>query len=505
MERIFDYDTDTFTRKMMEMIPETLETYNGYVNQELLKSDLEMSVQFLKVILTYVKQKPKREWKTTSLLSALHDIAQTGEILYMQTKETEEEVRILKPILTNERQYAVNRAVFGGLILTYYYKVFEKHAHTDAYGKKIEDTLCRLLMVKTDVVDKEAFSIGDESPLPIQIKEHLDGSMEGQDEAKKTISMALYRFMEYGERTVIMLEGSTGVGKSFLFENLEDCELLKDRITLFAYTATQLTPNGYQGDNVEDMIKGFKRACDYNYFHSNQTERTYKGVIFIDEMDKLFMPNTDSAGEDVNKTVLAQLLTLIAGTATICDVKAKDIMFIFAGAFENVEELRRERNKKTSVGFMSESLRQDGGNEKYDLRKELIRLGAPRQFVARISHFVHLDDIDREKMRKILMNPKNGLLTQMIQLFRKDGLEIKIENDEVVEKLLDKIMESRAGVRGVREMLSAMIGSYDYDMIKQGYQIMVIHKGVLEGEKPIFERREISSESIVRVDKKARS
>ena len=156
------------------------------------------------------------------------------------------------------------------------------------------------------------------------------------------------------------------------------------------------------------------------------------------------------------------------------------------------------------MGFFSQ---ETTGNiaGKYDLRKELLQMGASRQLVARISHFVHMETLDRETMREILVNPRNGLLTQKIEAFWRDGLILRVENDEVIECMLDRIMESRAGVRGVKEMLENLISHYDYDMIDQGYRAMIIHRGVLDGEPPRLEKEEVQDESIVRSCERVRS
>ena len=330
--------------------------------------------------------------------------------------------------------------------------------------------------------------------------------MTGQEDAKKVMAMSLYRFIEYGERNVIMLEGSTGVGKTFLFDNLASCEFLISELTFFSYTATQLTPNGYSGDNVENMLGGFKRACRNRYLtNSNVIRGSDKGVIFIDEIDKLFLPNTDASGEDVNQTVLSQLLTVMAGTASIADVDTKKILFVLAGAFENIENDCEARKKKTKVGFAAQEVVSGFDINQYDLRNELIRAGAPRQFIGRISHFVHMEKIDRSTMKHILINPENGLLTQRAEMLLRDGLVLKVENDEVIERILDRIMERRSGVRGVEEMLKNIIGVYDYNMIEQGYRIMVIDKDVIYGAPPRLEKEEVQVESIVRHGKRVRS
>ena len=505
MERIFELTYKELSERMEKMIPETVEAFREFIIKENLPSCeiLKDSVTIIRIVISHLKTRPEKEWKTAVLLSLLYDIAETGEILYMKTVETHRDANEIRRFLDSGRQSAVNLVTFAGMLLAYYYRVHEQKHHSPEDNEKVAGALYLLMSANENVINKSELSPQEEKPMPIRIKEYLDERMTGQEDAKKTVAMAIYRFLEYDERTVVMLEGSTGVGKSFLFENLAGCDFLKDKLTFFSYTATEMTPNGFSGDDVKNMLEAYKKKCRLNSL-SRGTGSGCKGVIFIDELDKLFMSNRDSNGEDVNRIVLMQLLTVIAGTATISDVDTKDILFILAGAFENVEDIRKERRKKEKIGFSAVSEREEA-DQPYDLRKELIELGAPRQFVARISRFVHMDNIDRKMMKRILINPSNGLLTQRMRLFEKDGLEMRVAGDSVIEKLVDQIMENHSGVRGVREKLDAMVGSYDYDMLEDGYQIMVIDENVLNGGKPVFMKKEERNESIVRMDKKSRS
>ena len=503
MEGLFRLDTVHFIEEMEMLQPEAFEAFGGYLVSDRIPDDLTLCTCLLKVVYTFVKTRTKHDWKTMVLIRYLYEIALTGEILYMKTGENHEEISMIRDSMDKEMQIVVNMAVLAGMILEYYYRVFEKKNHSNTYGNGIIEAMTRLMTVDTTVVDRMKVVADEGKPLPILIKEDLDSKMTGQDEAKKIVSMALYRFMRYGERNVVMLEGPTGSGKTFLFENLSTCEYLTGELTFYSYPATQLTPNGYSGDNVENMLQGYKDVCEQQYYRSGRkTEKSYKGVIFIDEMDKLFLPNTNASGEDTNQTILSQLLTVIAGTACIAGIDTRDIAFILAGAFENIENIRESRKKKTKMGFTSQKTSSDTESDKYDLRQELLKTGAPRQFVARISHFVHMETIDRDRMRQILINPENGIFTDVAATYRKDGLIIELENDDVIEKMLDRIMEKKAGVRGVRETLADMIHSYDYDMLKNGYQIMVIHKGVLDGELPRFVKTGSKNESIVRFNKR---
>ena len=507
MEKIFKVGADRFIKAMKEISPEAYEANREYLFRDRMPEDDSLSFRLLKIIYLYViDTRSKRDWKTVTLLYYLYEIASSGEILFMKTKNNLDEIEMVKRVLRDNRQSVINQAVLAGLVLEYHFRVFFAGSHSKAYSKAITAQLNLLMMTDTSMVDKVKAGVDEEKPLPVRIKGYLDSKMTGQDDAKKVMAMSLYRFIQYGERSVIMLEGSTGVGKTFLFDNLASCEFLSSELTFFSYTATQLTPNGYSGDNVENMLGGFKRACRSRYLtNSNVTRGADKGVIFIDEIDKLFLPNTDGNGEDVNQTVLSQLLTVMAGTATIADVNTRNILFVLAGAFENIENNCEARKRKTKVGFSSQQKTAELDSNEYNLRKELIQAGAPRQFIGRISHFVHMDKIDRNTMKHILINPENGLLTKRAEMLWRDGLVLKVESDEVIECILDEIMERKSGVRGVEEMLKNIIGVYDYNMIEQGYRIMVIGKDVICGAPPRLEKEEVRVESIVRHSKRGRS
>ena len=506
MEKIFVYDEEMFLRMMKEISAEAFEEYGEYLYINRIPEDKKLCFSLLKIVYTYVKKKrSRRDWKTATLIFYLHEIAESGEILFVRTDDNVDVVLQVRDAFREGSQLVINMAILAGTVLEYYYRVFEERYHTAGYSKMIRSEMDKLMSINTTMVDKMKTGAEREVPLTVRIKRHLDLSVQSQEDAKKIVSMAVYRFAKYGENTTIMLEGSTGCGKTLLFDSLASSDVLNKELTFYSYTATQLTPNGFSGDSLDNMLKGFKRACEARRRHAEHAVKNpEKGIIFLDEFDKLFMPNSDSNGEDVNQIILSQLLTVLAGTADIEDVNTKNILFILAGAFENIEDIRESRKKKAKMGFFSQ---ETTGNiaGKYDLRKELLQMGASRQLVARISHFVHMETLDRETMREILVNPRNGLLTQKIEAFWRDGLILRVENDEVIECMLDRIMESRAGVRGVKEMLENLISHYDYDMIDQGYRAMIIHRGVLDGEPPRLEKEEVQDESIVRSCERVRS
>ena len=193
----------------------------------------------------------------------------------------------------------------------------------------------------------------------------------------------------------------------------------------------------------------------------------------------------------------------IDGTAVTAGVNMKNVLFILAGAFENMEINREIERNRHPVGFMNGA--EDEGEDtagaespgSYDLEAELRRKNISRELLGRITHIVHMDAIDRDAMREILIDPDNGVLTGWKKRFEASGLSLIIENDQVIEGILDNVMNKNVGARGIRKIVESMIGMYRYDMLEKGYQVMVLHPGMFEGEPPKF-YQERTCESILR-------
>ena len=282
MEQLFNYSTGTFIEKMKDLHDEACEAYSEYLYSDRIPYDRRICFTLLKIVYTYVMEiRSKRDRKTATLLHCLYSIASSGEVLFMRTAGNDRDVMQVKRTFPEDSQHVINMAILAGMTLVYYYRVFEERRHTAAYSKEITSGMNRLMTVNTSLIDKVKAGIEEEKPLPIRIKEYLDTKMEGHDTAKKTAAMAIYRFMEYGERMVFMLEGSTGVGKTFFYENLASCEFLNKELTFYSYTAPQLTPNGFTGDSVENMLRGYRLACSSRR-KNTEIENPDKGIIFLD-------------------------------------------------------------------------------------------------------------------------------------------------------------------------------------------------------------------------------
>jgi ATP-dependent protease Clp ATPase subunit len=504
MEHIFEKNEEEFLGKMEDIYQETVEAYGDcFQRQELIKYKI-YCFEYLRVVFKYNKRKSPSSWRSNVLINDLASIAQTGEIYYMISDDKRRFGPVLKEFMSQYPKLALDQIVFSGMLLEYYYRVYEKEGKPEWYSRSVQRALKKLLDVKAEKINEQIKLFSDPTNrFPIKIKKLLDEQMTGQETAKKAFAMAIHRFYHYDDRTPILLEGPTGVGKTFMFEILADSGL-KEKITFFSYTATQLTPNGYTGDNLEDLFKGYNRV---------KTRRTLenmlngsKGIILIDEIDKLLSyKNTDAAGENTNETVIHQMLTAVSGT-NIAGTDTGDILFIFAGAFENMEIQRTKKKSQNIMGFSAVTdthVEESSVINSYDLRKELVEIGASRQFLARIGTFIRLERLEKSEIKKILINETNGVFPLKRKQLEKDGLELVV-SEAVIDKMVELIESNDMGVRGAKEIVSSIIDHYTFDMIESGYSKMILHEGVFRGEKPYFEPfiKEGNDENFIRVCRK---
>ncbi len=510
MERIFEGNEEQFYDKMTDIRAEAEEAYRDELPQKcfVLQPMVMMTLYFLTAVYSFTKRQDASLWKTKTLIVELSNIARTGEVFYLFPREQHGRAYALKKYMQRYPESVMDQLAFAGMMLEYYYRIYEKPIRTERYTRGVERALEGLLSIRKREEQDDAALKGSRKKFLMHIKHALDEEMVGQEEAKKAVAMAIYRFYFYDDRTPLMLEGPTGSGKTYLFELLANDKELQKKLTFFSYTATELTPNGFQGDNLQGMLKRYKEACKMQHKAIDFSGVSHKGIIFIDEMDKLLCySNMDSHDEDVNQIVLHQMLTAVAGTSEIGEVDTKNILFIFAGAFENIEEKRREKKARHQAGFsaaLRENVesRKDNSDEMYNLRQELIEMGASKQFVARIGTFVRMNRLGREEMKKILLDEEHGILVKKQEQFERDGLKLMIRDEAVIELMVDCIMENDMGARGATEMIASLVDKYSFDMIQKEYSTMILHEGVFNGEEPYFEREVFENEDDSRAYKR---
>ncbi len=332
--------------------------------------------------------------------------------------------------------------------------------------------------IEGDLLAEEEEPIPD-LPTPSEIKAYLDRYVVGQEEAKKVISVAVYNHykriynrsklggVEF-EKSNILLIGPSGTGKTLIARTL--AKLLY--VPFAIYDATPLTEAGYVGEDVENILLRLIQAADHD------VERTQKGIIFLDEIDKLARKSDspsitrDVSGEGVQQA----LLKIIEGTVAnvppaggrkhpeqaYIQIDTSDILFIFGGAFEGLEEIVKRRIGKRAIGFRTEREEELSPEEeryrilRHVVPEDLIKYGMIPEFVGRVPIIVPLHPLSEEDMVKILTETYSAPVKQFKKLFELEGVELEFE-EEAYRAIARRAMEMGTGARGLRSVLENLL------------------------------------------------
>lgn len=332
--------------------------------------------------------------------------------------------------------------------------------------------------------DNESITELEDLKKPKEIKAFLDKYVIGQDQAKKQLSIAVYnhykrllhakqenREVEIEKSNIIMI-GETGTGKTLLAKTIAR-EL---NVPFCIVDATILTEAGYVGEDVESILSRLLMVADYD------VERAEKGIVFIDEIDKIARKSDnpsitrDVSGEGVQQGLLKLLEGSIVNVPPqggrkhpdqkYIQVNTQNILFIAGGAFDGIQEIIERRLNKQAIGFSKESLA--GPTKESDILQQinaidLRKFGLIPELLGRFPIITHLDKLTKETMIRIMKEPKNSIINQFVELFKMDGIKLEF-TPGAIEMIVEETMEKGLGARGLRGATEKVLEDYMFSI-----------------------------------------
>ncbi len=370
-------------------------------------------------------------------------------------------------------------------------------AETNVLIAGLEGHICDLCVEQAQAIVREEMStrhdlkLGDVKLLkPAEIKKHLDQYVIGQEEAKRVLSVAVYNHYKRitqppskkGEEEIeieksnIVIVGETGTGKTLLARTI--ARML--HVPFCIADATVLTEAGYVGEDVESILSRLLQAADYNVAAAE------KGIIFIDEIDKIARKGDnpsitrDVSGEGVQQA----LLKLLEGADVnvppqggrkhpeqkMIQVNTRDILFIAGGAFNSIEKIIGSRLQTNMIGYSTDKEKDKVDKEnllQYIAPGDLKAFGLIPEIVGRLPVLTFLNPLDKDALKRILIEPKNSLIKQFSKLFAMDSVNLSFDED-TLDYIVEKSVEFKLGARGLRSIVEAILTDAMFDLPSKG-------------------------------------
>jgi len=364
----------------------------------------------------------------------------------------------------------------------------------------------------TEIIEEEKIDTIDNIdevnlPLPKEINHSLNEFVIGQNEAKKTLAVAVYNHYKRNykhdnsnddleiQKSNVLILGPTGSGKTLLAQTL--AKILN--VPFAIADATTLTEAGYVGEDVENILLSLINAADFDI------KKAEKGIIYIDEIDKITRKSDnpsitrDVSGEGVQQALLKILEGTVAQVPPqggrkhpqqeYLQIDTTNILFIVGGAFDGLEEIITKRLGENSIGFSAslEGSSKINQNEVFQNveTKDLIKFGLIPEFIGRLPIVTNVNELEKDSLIKILTEPKNAIIKQFQKMFALDDIEL-VFTDDSLEALAELALKRNTGARGLRSILEKILLNemYESPSRKDIDQIIVDKENVLEGIQP---------------------